>query len=369
MFNDNDSSYAGTTMLETSFTATIPQEPETIPAASMGPKIAANMAGVRVTVRRPGGKYKIKNASVMAADEHGKQETIEGKKITKPGFITDTKADHPIWERIDDNTKKFTSLLKTYSVPECLKASDAGEDDDEGLSTGSKGFYLVPMGVTGNLTQELFKLKEERKHLAEELKNDYDTWIANLRAKFNGQFHLLLPALPRRESLRRKFAVSWGFQPLTPIDPASMKFSDINDHDRQQIIADSNKMAQELIQQRARAIYDEAFGSVLDSCDKIVAGSLETGKRKFAAITEIIESLNRLKNFSEWANPEVVARADDALKVLTGISDISEINQNEGQNQVTRAIVAAMKPLGDSVDRMLRTALPGSGRANREIMD
>jgi hypothetical protein len=351
MFNDNQTgSFSGTSMLEP-MTVTIPVDFEA-PAESMGPKIAANMAGVDLILRRPGGKYKIQNAEVLAADEHGVMEKMDKKKITNSAFITDSKADHPIWERIDENTQKFNTALKVYSV-----------------NDSRRGFHLVPMSKTGNLAGEFVILKQEREHWVDELTADYDTWIANLRAKFNGQFHLLLRSLPARESLRDKFAVTWIFMPLTPIDPSNLKFNDINDHDRQSIIDDSNKMAHDMIAQRARAIYDEAFGSVLDTCEKIVAGSLETGKRRFAAISEIIDSLNRLKNFSEWANPEVVSRANDALRVLNNIADISEVNQNDGQNQVTRAIVAAMKPLGDSVDRMLRQAQPGSSRASREIID
>ena len=236
------------------------------------------------------------------------------------------------------------------------------------VNDSRRGFHIVPMSKTGNMASEFVKLKQERDYWVGELALGYDTWLSNLRAKFNGQFHLLLKSLPSRESLREKFEVVWLFMPLTPIDPSNLKFNDINDEDRQRIIDDSNKMAHDLIEQRAKYIYDEAFGSVLDSCDKIVAGSLETGKRKFAAISEIVDSLERMKNFSEWANPEVIARANDALSVLKNIADISEVNQNDGQNQVTRAIVAAMKPLGDSVNRMLRDAQPGSGRAKREIM-
>ena len=349
MFNDNDNSLGGLLMLEPA-TFTIAQDFEA-PAPALGPKIAANMCGVDLILRRPSGKYKIQGAEVMAADEAGNQEKMDNKKITRPAFITDTKNDHPVWEQIDTNTQKFNSVLKIFSV-----------------NDSRRGFHIVPMSKTGNMASEFVKLKQERDYWVGELALGYDTWLSNLRAKFNGQFHLLLKSLPSRESLREKFEVVWLFMPLTPIDPSNLKFNDINDEDRQRIIDDSNKMAHDLIEQRAKYIYDEAFGSVLDSCDKIVAGSLETGKRKFAAISEIVDSLERMKNFSEWANPEVIARANDALSVLKNIADISEVNQNDGQNQVTRAIVAAMKPLGDSVNRMLRDAQPGSGRAKREIM-
>ena len=348
MFNDYDS-FGGTAVLEDATAVIHDYEAD---ATQLGPKIAANMCGVDLVVRRPSGKYQIKNVEVMAANEDGLQERLDNKKITRPSFITDTKADHPIWEQIDENGRQFDATLRVFSV-----------------SDSRRGFHLVPMSRTGNILEAFGRLRQERIRLVHALVEGYDTWIANLRAKFNGQFHLLARSLPSRESLLEKFEVVWLLNPLTPIDPTNLKFNDINDEDRQRIIDESNKMAHDLIEQRARVIYDEAFGSMLDKCEQIVAGSMETGKRKFGAITELIESLNRMKNFSEWANPEVIRRANNALSVLNTITDISEVNGNDGQNRVTRAIVAAMKPLGDSVERMLRDARPGSGRASREIME
>ena len=81
MFNDNDNSLGGLLMLEPA-TFTIAQDFEA-PAPALGPKIAANMCGVDLILRRPSGKYKIQGAEVMAADEAGNQEKMDNKKITR----------------------------------------------------------------------------------------------------------------------------------------------------------------------------------------------------------------------------------------------------------------------------------------------
>jgi len=112
-------------------------------------------------------------------------------------------------------------------------------------------------------------------------------------------------------------------------------------------------MSQQLVEGRAKIIFEEVFGSVNAKCAEIAAGALESGKRKFGAITELVEVLDRLRNFSEFANPEIIRHADATLEVLRQVTDISAVNANEGQNLVSAAIRTAVLPLGTAIQAML----------------
>ena len=56
------------------------------------------------------------------------------------------------------------------------------------------------------------------------------------------------------------------------------------------------------------------------------------------------------------------------LEVLKNVSDISQINKNEGQNLVTAAIKAATAPLSGAIAKMLEEARnPSSGKSRRAV--
>ena len=300
--------------------------------------IAANMCGVDLTVKRPSGRFQIRKVEVTADDEFGHREALDLKKVTAPQFITDSRADHELWFAIDENARAFDSTLICFSV------NDA-----------RRGFHLVPMSKVGALIAKLSELRAQRQALVKALADDYETWKTNLRHKFNGHFYLLEPRLPDRHLLLEKFDVTWTLQPLTPIDPTHLRFDQMNATDRQRIIDESNAMAQQLVQARTKVIFDEVFGSVMTKCAEIAHGAMETGKRKFGSITELVEILERLRNFGEFANPEILASADRTLAVLREITDITVVNANEGQNQVAAAIKTAMQPLGEAIERMLKS--------------
>lgn len=324
--------------------------PETVPQeAQFGPAIAANMCGVDLIVRRPSGRVMVKKVEVSAADENGQRENLDLKKVTAPQFITDTKDDHEMWYQIDENARLFDSTLICFSV------NDA-----------RRGFHLVPMSKVGALIAKLSDLRAQRQAMVQALANDYETWKSNLRRKFNGHFYLVEPRLPTRDSLLEKFDVSWTLQPLTPIDPTHLRFDQMNDSDRQRIIDESNSMAKQLVEARSKIIFDEVFGSVLSKCDEIAQGAMETGKRKFGSIAELVEILERLRNFGEWSNPDIIAHATANLDLLRNITDISLVNANNGQNQVAAAIKMAMKPLGAAITAMIKSTEKTKSRRRLE---
>ena len=308
-------------------------------------RIAAGLWAVDLQVKRPSGKYQIKQVEVRAQNGDGEIEALEAGKVTKPSFICDTKNDHPLWEQLDENQRQFDATLRIFSV------NDA-----------RRGFHLVPSSKVGDMLAAFDRLREQRIGLATQLRDDCEAWCANLQHKFSKHWHLLKPLLPKPEELVEKFDVIWIPQELTAADPSRIKFKDVNPADRERVIESSRQMIQELGRQRAQVIYEAVFGEVLAKCDEIAAGALETGKRKFGAITEVVELVQRLKNFDEFANQEIVQRADHVLETLEGITDIRQINQNEGENRFTRAIRTAMRPLGEAVEEMMESVRPGSMR-------
>jgi hypothetical protein len=179
-----------------------------------------------------------------------------------------------------------------------------------------------------------------------------------------------MPRMPNPDLLLEKFDVTWSLNPLTPINPAHLRFDELNAVDKQAIIDESNRMAQDLVKTRAQAIYDLIFGEFLQKCDDIVQGSFESGNRKFSDIEVLIFQLERLKNFSEFGTPAMAQHAENTLEVLRqvdGREDIGKFNHNKGKNQITAALKAAIKPLHEEIQAMYEATTPGSGRARRSL--
>src|ERR1035437_3652101 len=330
--------------------ATPPAAPIPMAAGqSMGNQIAGQMWAVDFCVKRPTGRIGVVNSDVAARNDVGEQEKIDSKKITKPSFKIDQDSDHPAWKLIDLNARKFDSILTRYSV------NDA-----------RRGFHIVPQCKVGEMVAEMSAARKERLELAVEFRDTWSILIENLRKKFNGHFHLLFPKLPNPESLLEKFDVTWIITPMTPIDPAHFNLQNVNEADRAKLLEESTNMTKSLIAQQAKGIYDQVFGSVLAQCDEIANGSFESGTRKFGSIKELVDIIDRLRNFGELGTPEVLAHATATRQPLAGITDISDMNTNSGQNQVTAAIKAASKPLATAIKTMLE-ARKGASRARRHM--
>ena len=325
------------------------------PEDQLNQVIAIGMCGVDAVVKRPSGSVKIPGVQVSAMARNGETMTIA--KTTKPGFIFDDKEDHEIWSLLDLNQRAIEGTIEKFSI------NDA-----------RRGFHLVPMSKTGNLLAELRRLRRERLELVEQLKSpvEWQRLLDNLRVKYPDHFHLLKPLMPNPDTLLEKFDVTWTLNPLTPVDPAALDYNNMNEHDKQQIIDESNRMAQSLVKARASAIYDDVFNAFLKKCDEIIAGSFESGMRKFSDVEVLVAQVERLRNFAEFGgNPEVMTQhATNVLSVLGGITnkdDIGKINSNKGNNAITKALKAAMEPIGEEIRSMYAQTAPGSGKARRSL--
>ena len=327
---------------------------EIAPVAANGYQIAAGMCGIDLIVKRPTGRVKVrKNVEVKALDAHGSEEQLTAKQATRPHLIIDGADAHPAWAQLDENARKFDTLVRVSSV------NDA-----------RRGFHLIPMSRAGKFVTDASALRVERKGLAEWLASapQYAVWMDNLKKRFNGHFYLLTGKFPTPEELVEKFDVAWTIHPLTPINPGSIDFKHLNDEDRMAIVTESTKMVKDLAMCRAQAIFDEVFGQVLGKCQEITSGKYFKGTRKFGAIEEIVALLERMLNFQEFAqDPTVIDHANKMLGMFKEVTDISDLNKNKGKNQITAAITEATKPFEAVLAAMLKAHRPGSGKSARLI--
>lgn len=307
-------------------------------------KIAQNMWVVQVTIKRPGGSYKIKGAEVRA-------ENMRVEKTTRPGFIVDEPSDHPAWFEIDELGRQIEAAVTRYSINDRRR----------------KGFHLVPASKTGKLYQELRDLRVQRLTKVEGLRDDYNTWVSNLRSKYPNHFHLLEPLLPAPHQLMEKFDVMFSAEELTPVTGEKLKFENIDEAEKQDLVAQVNRVAEQQVKALAKAVYDDVFGAMLKECDDIAKGALQTGLRKMGGITELVDMLERLKNFGEFATRDVLARTDVALEQLKSIGSIDQLNEKKGKNELAQAITASFKPLGEALTKAMKEASPTGGRARRVL--
>ena len=323
------------------------------PSEAFSRQVALGMASLDVQIRRPSGAIKIPGVKVMASNGHGDETNV--KRHTRPGFIVDDPLDHEFWAKIDENGREIAAIVERSSV------NDA-----------KRGFHLVPMGSTGAIYSKLLAARAERAELVKWFAQpeQQELWKANLRAKYPDHHHILLPRLPSPEKLLEKFNVVWDLQYLTPMTSDQIDYRNLNDFDRARIEEESNKMARELVEARAAGLFRVVFGSVLEQAGAIAKGSLETGVRKFAGISDLITQLERLRNFEGFVTPEMVAHVNTTLEALSDIKDrddIKLINRNKGQNAIVAAVKRAIAPLGEEIRAMYDQARIGSGTARRSL--
>ena len=334
--------------------------------SNLAGKIAAGLWSVNLTVGRPDGEYVIK----------GHEVTYQGKTVDhvrSPKFIIDTPSDHPLWGEIDAMGRQMNTVVDRYSFNDTVTALALSENEDDVEKTQNarpkkrKGFHLVPSSRTGPLLAELRKLNTERMKLVQSLQADYDTWINNLKVKYPDTFHILQPLLPTAAQLPEKFVSRYVAEEMTPIVGSKLNLDGVNPVDAEQIRGESNRMAQDIAKARATVMFDQVFGSMLTTCDEISKGCLKSGTRKMGGIRELVDGLERLKNFGEFVSPDVSAQAEKALAEVSTITDIGDLNANKGDNALSNAITTAFKPLQESLERAMKAADPESGRAARRL--
>jgi hypothetical protein len=278
-------------------------------------------------------------------DGSGKEGGRKRRKVTRPCWVID---DYHLFKAIDKNGRAVESTVNRYTAGDFRK-----------------GDHLVSMSAIGKLLSELTKLRDERKAIVAHLASDegwnaFKAWIAK---KFPNHFEQIYKKLPLQQTLQSRFDVEWTFRPLTPLNAEDLDLNNLTHEDKMRVIEQSNKMLQDITKQQVGNLMNTVFGEVLGLCEQINDGSLESGKRKSGALTEILDLLDRINNFKEFATPDILKNVEKAKGVVQKVS----ITQLNTESSVQESIKLAMNTLGQSLKTLGELNTPGTGKASRSI--
>lgn len=308
--------------------------PEALPTGTnVGMQLSGALCLLKLTVRAPAGRIQLNNFKLEATDSTNKEfiEVAKGQ-TTSPKWKIDQ---HELWGKLKANWTELTHLRNRYTV------SDAIE-----------GQYLLSMMKAGEFLNEMLKLRNERHELAEQMAAVWESEVVPAMKSKIGDEHFELhvrPKLPSPLSLIDRFDVDYCLYPLSPLTGDDLDLSQLAPRDAKQLIGEVNDRAKTMIMDRFSSIADTVMGEVLALCEEIGEGGLETGKRKSGALNEIITILERVQNFEEFASPEVLKKAEVALKAVSGIT-ITHINTDIGNTREN--IRKAFQPLASAVKKL-----------------
>jgi hypothetical protein len=314
------------------------------------PTLKANLVLLELTIKRPSGRAKSDKdkVKVEAQAQYGGTTEVGAKRMTRPSWIYDT---HHLWGRLDANAREIGELMKFYAV------NDKSGDDKVA------GSYMVSMYKMGELLQQLEAKKQERDRLAQELADKWESEaIPQLQTENPEHFFQIRPLLPSPDTFVDKFAVRWTLRRLAPMSDAEVDVSQLSPTDAEEVRRSIKKMCEDKAREQLDAVMSNVFGEVADVCEQINLGSLESGTRRPEAITNLLNVLDRVQNFAQFADEEVLRRVAEARSAVAGVS-ISDLNKN---SSIQQAVKAAFAPLGEAVRQLQEDA--SSGRVRRRII-
>lgn len=239
---------------------------------------------------------------------------------------------HPLWKQLSQNKAAMINLRALYTVPDV-----------------SNGCYLIPKLKVAHFTMEMTKLEDERKELANEMMQKWESEVipAMESAIGPGLFSLHVRGrLFKKHTIPERFAVSYDFMPLSPLSGDDIDFSDLTTHDAAKYSDMITEKAKAAVLDRFRLVADCILDETLTLCEEIGSGSLETGKKKGGSITQILDILERVQNFHEFASEEVLDRVKLAHYAMQGVS-IKQMNNPKSRTRDD--IKAVFAPLADAI--------------------
>jgi hypothetical protein len=302
------------------------------PAAEhlLGSKIQRNLCGVYITTKRPSGRPMMKEVEITATTKDQDQSVVEKGKTTRPCWKIDI---HKLWKAIDLNGTKIENIVNRYSVSASVKSE-----------------HLCSLLKAGKMLSELNTARNERLALAQEMYEKWDSEvIPGLEAAFPSFFeNQIKDRLPKKDTLINRFDVYWLIRPLTPMDGNQLDLSALSEADAREVITRNAEFVNNLAKQRLTTIFDEAFNEVVKLCDDINTGEYAFGNRKEGAVTEILNMLEKVTNFSDFTNEDVIERVRSAHQTISRYS-VTQIN---GSKMVQGTIKSAMAPLGAALKEL-----------------
>lgn len=241
---------------------------------------------------------------------------------------------HPLFGDLDKNYQEIESVLRTYTVNDQLR-----------------GTYMVMMDRVPELLAKLADLRDQRLSLAMRLQHVATTeWFPAVRAAHPDHYEQFIePKMPDTSGVAARFNVSWNACIIQQPHVDDFNLDSLSYRDRERVMNDINRRLQDSMKDRAQAIMDTVFGELLELCDDIVdGGSMESGRKREGSMRDILNILDRVRNFDVFASPEILERVQRARDVVSGVTH----HQVNASTLVQRSIKEAMSPIRQAVNDM-----------------
>ena len=311
-----------------------------IEALKMGQEIKASLCAVYVSVKRPTGRIRIDSAVIEAPNTDGELQTIKSKYISGKNVRYDF---NQMWMAIDDNEKEIRRLVTRMTAHNL-----------------QRGTYMMSMVSVGSFILTLKQLREDRLELVDQMNNNWEAILEEIREEYPDHHHLFIDKIPMPD--RTRFDVYHEVYPLGTLSPDDLDLSNLTQVERDQVIEDTRQAADEMFKNRLQGVYDGVFGAVMEICEDVEKRGFESGKRRQGAVTNILDVLERARNFAQFANPDTMEAINSAFNVMNGLK-IQELNSNiGGVQEKLRATFASVR---GEVERLRETYEAGSSRSVR----
>ena len=316
--------------------------PTEAPASKIkfGKEISGSLCAVYVSIRRPSGSIKLKEAVIEAPTALKELKEITSTHITTQGIRYDF---NEMWDALDDNENDIRRLVRRTTAQNL-----------------QRGTYMMSMLSVGEFVLTLQQLREDRMVLVSMLRDNWEKVLDEVREEFPDHHHLFLEKIPT--PVDHKFEVTWEIYPLGTLDADDLDLTNLSEAEKQRVIQDTKEKADELFTNRLQNVFDGVFGAIMDICKEIELGKFETGRRRQGAITNIMDVLHRAKSFSQFADAKSLAAIESAYKVVETIQ-VQDLNSSTGDVRVQ--LKDAFAGVREQVERLREGYEAGSSRAQR----
>lgn len=272
---------------------------------------SSNLSLLSISIKAPTGSLGSANSiKTESMGKDGEYRVLAKGSTTSPKWKIDQ---HPHWKKLRENKTAITTLRSKYTV-----------------SDGSRGCYLIPTSKIPSFFEELDALLTERKQMAIEMANIWDSEVVpTAREKIGADFYdrHVARKMYLADTVADRFDVEYSFTSIESLKPQELNFENLP----KEIIDKYEVAAEKVVKDRYKNVVDVIIKETIELCDDVKSGSLETGKRKNGAIRGILDILDRVDNFDEFISKEVKAKVHQAKSYLTGV-DIKDMN-NEKSNE------------------------------------
>ncbi len=305
----------------------------------MGPAISQNLVSVYVTIHRPAARPQAEKVDIQTVSDQDSSVNVkvDKKQITSPCWKIDV---HPLWRQIDENARWIAALLFRFSASDQMR-----------------GDHLVSVSKVGEMLMQLRRLRESRLELAQEMKDKWESEIIpSIQKAFPDVFHQILPRLPNKDSLRDRFGVNWVIRPLTTVNPEDLDLRNLSDEEAQKVIEQTQQIAKDLAVQRFNSVFNSIFGEIQKVCEEVEKGAFDGNRRGDGALTDMLNILDRVNNFTAFAPAEMlqtIRRARDQISNM----HINDLNHDPNTKRVIKSLMA---PIATAIEELNRS-LPSRG--------